>query len=163
MSVCVCVRLVGERCHTLGALSSPESQSSLSGRAQTLVVLLVRGAVGPLVGRAGPLQEGLLLGRLRPLVPRPLHGLVALQFQVGGEQFGVLRVRQGERLELGWQGHKHDVMVNGLRLYSAFLTRGHSKRFTISPHIHPSIHKFTHQQSRVNHAGRQPARREQSG
>ena len=28
-------------------------------------------------------------------------------------------------------------MVNGLHLYSAFLTSGHSKSFTVWPHIHP--------------------------
>ena len=35
-------------------------------------------------------------------------------------------------------------MVNGLHLYRAFLTSGHSKRFTISPNIHPFMHSFTH-------------------
>ena len=34
--------------------------------------------------------------------------------------------------------------VNGLHLYSAFLTSGHSKHFTILPNIHPFIHTFTH-------------------
>ena len=33
-----------------------------------------------------------------------------------------------------------DVNVNGLHLYSAFLTIGHSKRFTMLPHIHAHIH-----------------------
>ena len=36
-------------------------------------------------------------------------------------------------------------MVNGLHLYTAFLTSGLSKRFTILPNIHPFIHTFTHQ------------------
>ena len=36
-------------------------------------------------------------------------------------------------------------MVDGLDLYRAFLTSGHSKCFTILPHIHPFIHTFTHQ------------------
>ena len=51
------------------------------------------------------------------------------------------------------------VYVNGLHLYSAFLTIGHSKRFTILPHIH---HSRTHSRTDggVNHARRQPARRE---
>ena len=31
-------------------------------------------------------------------------------------------------------------MVNGLHLYSAFLTSGHSKCFTILPNIHPFMH-----------------------
>ena len=35
-------------------------------------------------------------------------------------------------------------MVNGLHLYSAILTSGHSKRFTILPNIHPFMHTFTH-------------------
>ena len=35
-------------------------------------------------------------------------------------------------------------MVNGLRLYSAFLTSGHSKRCTILANIHPFMHTFTH-------------------
>ena len=39
-------------------------------------------------------------------------------------------------------------MVNGLHLYSAFLTSGHSKHFTILPHIHPFKHTFTHQRRR---------------
>ena len=34
-----------------------------------------------------------------------------------------------------------------MRLYRAFLTSGHSKRFTILPHIHPFIHSFTHRSS----------------
>ena len=36
-------------------------------------------------------------------------------------------------------------MVNGLHLYIAILTSGHSKCFTILPNIHPVMHKFTHQ------------------
>ena len=43
--------------------------------------------------------------------------------------------------------------VNGLHFYSAFLTSGYSKRFIILPDIHRCMH----------HAGRQPARREESG
>ena len=39
-------------------------------------------------------------------------------------------------------------MVNGLHLYSAFLTSGHSKRFTILSNIHPFMHTFTHRQRR---------------
>ena len=35
-------------------------------------------------------------------------------------------------------------MVNGLHLYSAFLTSGHSKHFAMLPNIHPFIHTFTH-------------------
>ena len=35
-------------------------------------------------------------------------------------------------------------MVNGLHLYSAFLTSGHSRRFTILPNIHLFMHTFTH-------------------
>ena len=35
-------------------------------------------------------------------------------------------------------------MLNGLYLYSASLTSGHSKRFTILPHIHPFMNTFTH-------------------
>ena len=57
-------------------------------------------------------------------------------------------------------------IVNGLafvHLYSAFLTSGHSKRFTVFPNIHPFIHTFTHTDGGVSHAGRQPAGQEQSG
>ena len=46
-------------------------------------------------------------------------------------------------------------MVNGLHLYSAFLTSGHSKRFTIFTHSHTD--------GGVSHARRQPAHREQLG
>ena len=35
-------------------------------------------------------------------------------------------------------------MVNGLCLYSAFPTNGHSKRFRILPDIHTHIHKHIH-------------------
>ena len=35
-------------------------------------------------------------------------------------------------------------MGNGPRLYRAFLTNGHSKRFSILPNIHPTVHPFTH-------------------
>jgi hypothetical protein len=35
-------------------------------------------------------------------------------------------------------------MLNGLHLCSVFLTSGHSKHFTVSPHIHPFKHTFTH-------------------
>ena len=35
--------------------------------------------------------------------------------------------------------------VNGLRLYSTFLTNGHSKCFKIFPIIHPFMHTFIHQ------------------
>ena len=35
-------------------------------------------------------------------------------------------------------------MAFGLHLYSAFLTRGHSKCFTILPKSHPFIHTFIH-------------------
>ena len=34
--------------------------------------------------------------------------------------------------------------VNGLPLYSALLTSGHSKLFTILPHMHPLMRTFTH-------------------
>ena len=50
------------------------------------------------------------------------------------------------------------INVNGLHLYSAFLTSGHPKRCTILPHIHHS-----HTDGGVSHAGRQPAGREQLG
>ena len=43
-------------------------------------------------------------------------------------------------------------MVNGLRLYRAFIASGHST----SPHIHPFMHTFIHRRS-VSHAGRQTA------
>ena len=36
-----------------------------------------------------------------------------------------------------------DKMVNALHAYSALLTSGHSKRFTILPKIHPFTHTFT--------------------
>ena len=39
--------------------------------------------------------------------------------------------------------HPPVKMVNRLHLYSAFLGSGHSKRFTIWPHIHPFMHTFT--------------------
>ena len=54
-------------------------------------------------------------------------------------------------------------MVNGLHLYSAFLTSGHLKGFTILPHIHPFMDALTHSHTDggVNHARPQPARREQ--
>ena len=35
-------------------------------------------------------------------------------------------------------------MINGLHLYSYFLTSGHSKRFTTMSNNHPYIHTFTH-------------------
>ena len=35
-------------------------------------------------------------------------------------------------------------MVNGLHLYCAILTTGHSNCFRVSPHIHPFIHTSTH-------------------
>ena len=48
----------------------------------------------------------------------------------------------------GCSGHKADTplghMVNGPHSYSALLTSGHSKHFTISPNIHPFMHTFTH-------------------
>uniref|UniRef100_A0A8C5FCX7 Solute carrier family 12 member 5b n=1 Tax=Gadus morhua TaxID=8049 RepID=A0A8C5FCX7_GADMO len=47
--------------------------------------------------------------------------------------------------------------VDGLHLYSAFLTIGHPKRFTMLPHIHHSC-THSHTDSGVNHARRQPAR-----
>jgi hypothetical protein len=50
------------------------------------------------------------------------------------------------------------INVNGLHLYSVFLTSGHPKRCTILPHIHHS-----HTDGGVSHAGRQPAGREQLG
>ena len=37
-------------------------------------------------------------------------------------------------------------MVNALSLYRALLTSGRSKRFTISPNIHPFTHTLTHRQ-----------------
>ena len=49
---------------------------------------------------------------------------------------------------------------DGLHLYSAFLTIGYPKRFTILPHVHPFIHTFN---GGVSHAGRQPACQEWSG
>ena len=51
-------------------------------------------------------------------------------------------------------------MVNGLRLYSAFIQSASQ----CMPHIHPFTHTFTHtftQRWQRNHAGRQPAQREQ--
>uniref|UniRef100_A0A8C5AJQ6 Solute carrier family 12 member 5b n=1 Tax=Gadus morhua TaxID=8049 RepID=A0A8C5AJQ6_GADMO len=45
--------------------------------------------------------------------------------------------------------------VDGLHLYSAFLTIGHPKRFTMLPHIHHSC-THSHTDSGVNHARRQP-------
>ena len=52
-----------------------------------------------------------------------------------------------------------NVNVNGLHLYRAFLTIGHPKRFTMLPHIHHS-RTHSHTDGGVNHARRQPARRE---
>ena len=37
-----------------------------------------------------------------------------------------------------------DMTQNWLYFYSAFLTSGYSKRFTVVSNIHPSIHVFTH-------------------
>ena len=39
-------------------------------------------------------------------------------------------------------------MINGLYLWSAFLTSGHSKSFTILLNIHPFMHIFTHRRRR---------------
>ena len=36
-----------------------------------------------------------------------------------------------------------ELVVNELQLYSAILTSGHSKSFTICPNIHPFMHTFT--------------------
>ena len=46
-----------------------------------------------------------------------------------------------------WQ-NTNSKWLNGLHIYiySAFLTSGHSKHFTILPHIHPFMHTFKHRQ-----------------
>ena len=54
-----------------------------------------------------------------------------------------------------WRPHRHGK-------WSAFIQHFYPKRFTISPDIHPFTHTITHR-SGVNHARRQPARREQLG
>ena len=46
-------------------------------------------------------------------------------------------------------------MVNGLHSSSTFLTSGHSKRFTILPHIQPFIYTHSHTDGGVSHARRQ--------
>ena len=44
------------------------------------------------------------------------------------------------------QAQSYISKVNGLHLYSHFLTSGNSKCFTILPHIHPFVHIFTNHQ-----------------
>ena len=53
--------------------------------------------------------------------------------------------------------------MNGLYLFSAFLTSGHPQRFTTSPHVPPFMHTHSHTVSGVSHARRQPARQERLG
>ena len=43
-----------------------------------------------------------------------------------------------------WINNGDLLLRDGLHLYSAILTSGHSKRCTILPHIHPFMHTFTH-------------------
>ena len=44
-----------------------------------------------------------------------------------------------------WGRNDEDILtVNGLYLYSAFLTSDRSKHLTILPNIHPFMHTFTH-------------------
>ena len=62
----------------------------------------------------------------------------------------VLRNQSSLRLDMLDPRWGQSGLVNGLPLYCAFLTSGHSKRFTHSP-----------TDGGVNHARRQPARREQ--
>ena len=53
-----------------------------------------------------------------------------------------------------WSIVQHQLparMVNGLHLYSAFLTSGHSKRFTVSPHIHLLLHIYTNRRRSQPH------------
>ena len=81
-------------------------------------------------------------GEPPPLVP--LHG-------------GDLLLPGGQHLVEGVPADGRSVggerVVSGFHLYSAVLTSGHSKRFTISPNIHPFMHTFTHLTARQEQSG----------
>ena len=84
------------------------------------------------------LSEGLL---------HPLDGGVHLLLHhhpVAGQRGAAALQVLHRALHIGRCRRSHTQMVNGLQLCCAFLTSGHSKRFTILPNIHPSMHTFTH-------------------
>ena len=154
--------------HSMAAMQAAAAQATMAAQVAALEQLRDKLEAGepPEKKMALPAEEH------QRLIQRALqHNLLAMTAQM---PMNIRINNQGRatRQAGGWAGRwagsgraETWSAVNGLDSYSAFLTSGHSKRFTILPNIHPFMHTFTHSHTdgSVTHAGRQPARREKSG